>query len=66
MSNKRISKEEDEKEIDFMSKPSLQLAVKRSIQDKTNIQIYWHYCFYNNRLIICTDKRQPIHTKSAY
>lgn len=30
MSDKRVSKEEGEKEIDFMSNPSLQLAVKRA------------------------------------
>jgi hypothetical protein len=35
MSDKRVSKEEDEKEIDFMSNPSLQLAVKRSKRKQT-------------------------------
>jgi hypothetical protein len=35
MSDKRLSKEEDEKEIDFMSNPSLQLAVKKSKRKQT-------------------------------
>jgi hypothetical protein len=35
MSDKRVSKEGDEKEIDFMSNPSLQLAVKKSKRKQT-------------------------------
>lgn len=34
MSDKRLSKEEDKKEIDFMSNPSLQLAIKNPRENK--------------------------------